>query len=1670
MPSWHPRKRSEFSSATNNRRGIGILSNNYCSDSRNIIDSEEAQTASTSRVDGGMACSRSSGPDDDPAAAAASSSRIPELTGTDWVEELQRKVFEECAAQCETSSNSNSRLHGDDVDVNESRSSEIGSLRDVPVAVIVANIQRNFAQLPLFRQRAEFLDELKKSLLRVSRQKSVNWYEFKESSERWFINLVNILRQDGNNNVSRNRSDAARKNLQKDANFTAEEFSCSDAVDDELDSHSINLMDTTAASSYSFNNSSMGFGTTDSTLESSEETDQMIDEFSEIDLQVRIRRHNEETAGLRDELQKAEETIVSLERDIKLLQTSLEHVNEKYKRLQKENEDQKDLLSDAEQREQSCKSDLRKLEKANTALQKKVEELETEKTNIASLRTKIDKISKENSEYLRQLSELRVKYDEKIIECEYLQEEYNDLQAASNKMEKSFEKNLQFHKDKIQELQNTNAELQSKINRSDTSSRLSLTPPPYNYGNAQLHSTPYKSPRARQQDSLFSELKAMDFHYEFDGKINDLKRELSFYNEEISTIVDKIDEALQEIAASRNEICVPTVQLVETDSVQTLKQKMTVLLDVVKTFTSIKVPSSPKLKESCNREKPDVLPESKSSLCSSPIADRRPQIGSDNAESSDGLSSVTSSATTTIRIGSVNGSHPRNSQSAESKSLVNLAPSITTSNYEVEDSSLAREVDSGLQVQPKEVIVPIHEALNRIIELKVTDEEASATTGSNKAATVDGTKRSYLRSPKFKSIFTTKAPITKEEQQWQASLRNGTTSKLNSSKNSKGDGPLRVPTKPALAIASYCSTSRPTMKTLKSEFKEYSPKSSPSRLASTNETFSVKPEPIGLDPRGRRTVATVVKTAPTVDDGPPEPGYCLTPATTSTLSKPKPRRKESVYNRSFDMDELQKSEDPLSEKRRSVSSPDVPQELATPSSALMIDKRLLTAYRSGNTRTSDSSGELWTGKTRIGDGDRSIMIEDESPAPEMSYFSSKLHRPIVLAPTKLKLGFEESPAVVEQSSRIIAGSLNFGVGGAGSKQQNQQQFLDVDTLTETHSSSCSPEDAESSCEGDGSSSMQPSTDCESSVSQQQQWGQSTYVKDIIAESPSKDAVEESVSVDDASSANIASVTGATVKTTDAASANRVGCSSNSISSAGAVKLAVVPVVRAMSSGEDSSAESECDARRLQQQQQPQPSSQQQFPISSTTTEASQSPSLPQKRSSSLTEVSASESLQTTAEVSVTVNGVDATSPDQQVSTDSSAQLIIKEDEVPKAFPSWTDEKLQESGIASFPDMLSELSENLSEEELKKKYSAFSVGLSTDRMTLMKRLSQSRRQRDQAEKNFNNEVNKMHLDIKELAPLCQDSESLERVERVRLQLDMVSRCAHRISCSAESLGAVHQERRVSRAVLIADRYLQTLRAKCEKLASELAETKKILAENNIVLEDNLSEMGDDVPRVRYRAVPNNNRTMMARRRASIATISRPLMGSTQDISKDVPRQRNSVAGRAPTGLRRPSLSSYETPKLEIDKLDRTDSSSSTTELREIFEQAESRRQSREENNNSIRVSTSNLAEVTNEHTEEEEIWSNPREDFVPEIVYNDEVVAVGLTQRYGNPYVSWLMERYTSWKPMIWGIFLAFLLGFFVNRVVSLTRVRGPPIHWWSFEELLEQYIEVQNNHAVPRPI
>ncbi|XP_043579014.1 inositol 1,4,5-triphosphate receptor associated 2-like isoform X3 [Bombus pyrosoma] len=368
------------------------------------------------------------------------------------------------------------------------------------------------------------------------------------------------------------------------------------------------------------------------------------------------------------------------------------------------------------------------------------------------------------------------------------------------------------------------------------------------------------------------------------------------------------------------------------------------------------------------------------------------------------------------------------------------------------------------------------------------------------------------------------------------------------------------------------------------------------------------------------------------------------------------------------------------------------------------------------------------------------------------------------------------------------------------------------------------------------------------------------------------------------------------------------------------------------------------------------------------------------------------------------------------------ESLDEEQEKFPAFPSFNDTRLQIMGLSCSNDIDSVYRENIPENELERKYIAFSIGLSTDRITLHRRMALSLRQRDQSERNFMNEIQKMQEDINGLCPLCTDQESIDKIENVRHQLDMITRSAHRVSCAAETLGAVYQEHRISRAIFIGDKYLQLLRSRCENLAADIADVKQILLKNNIMIEETTGEMGDDLPKLRYRnGLPCNNRTMMTRRRASIATISRPL--STQDI-KEIPRQRNSVSGRV--NLRRPSLC-FETQS----------STNSVVELREIFEHTEPRRNSIEENNNLLRNDQSNNISSMNCN-----IASNTR-DKDRSIIKQNSFLESSVTKTVEKQIKSCIQtteplritRNIETWRSILWFIFI-FFLGFYAKQITS----------------------------------
>lgn len=219
------------------------------------------------------------------------------------------------------------------------------------------------------------------------------------------------------------------------------------------------------------------------------------------------------------------------------------------------------------------------------------------------------------------------------------------------------------------------------------------------------------------------------------------------------------------------------------------------------------------------------------------------------------------------------------------------------------------------------------------------------------------------------------------------------------------------------------------MKTLKSDFKEYnpSPDDAVSKIDLKFVTTRKKPPSCSIHDGVDSTTDGKSET---------EKSYFPTP-----VHSPKaiPRRKLSVYNRSFDVDTLQTPDSVAQltsiEKKRSSSTPDVQEADFTnfqsksigPFGSLAAKNELLTSYRSAN--ASDSSDSPSPMK-------ESLMLENDNTPTEMSV---PLRKPLVLAPTKLK--FPDS-------------TMNRTVTLSSAKEQPETMFKDFSftPLTENHAS------------------------------------------------------------------------------------------------------------------------------------------------------------------------------------------------------------------------------------------------------------------------------------------------------------------------------------------------------------------------------------------------------------------------------------------------------------------------------------------------------------------------------------------------------------------------------------------------------------------------------------------
>ncbi|CAB0040386.1 unnamed protein product, partial [Trichogramma brassicae] len=760
----------------------------------------------------------------------------------------------------------------------------------------------------------------------------------------------------------------------------------------------------------------------------------------------------------------------------------------------------------------------------------------------------------------------------------------------------------------------------------------------------------------------------------------------------------------------------------------------------VKTSTTIKSPSALRSGES-KLEKPDVLPETK----------KTPVNRSDENDDFQ----------TRYIIGNVKGTFLFSAAPAVIyyfKNLLGSAAAVTSTVPSIFENGVlmidkatspllfsskaapAADLESSRE---QEIVVPIVEALNRIIEIKGTEDVISD----------QDSLRLSKRSPKPKSIFTAKTNtdwslyLLRNEASPKSSCITPEYLNFRALNQARGD-------------AAYCD---PFNKSPKEKLTSTAMKTLKSESRACKDDGSLDDDPVNVDlrfvtvrPRQStyRTDSQTTAVDPncsfetiSLDEIKPDPSFCTTPI----MSKIAPRRKLSVYDRSFEVNSLSSNSTPQVQESNLKTTP-------------LTREQLLHEYRCSNSSDSSLSPSPLSIKDKV--------IKTNAAIDEPLKTTTKPIKSVILAPPKFylpdssqtrqpdktsvskKLAFDKIPEKSEephvnfftspndaavlkndelntddlQQSRILSSSNNDAVYAEEKFQNKDKQRVAVEmadiscsskdgffkpatisqidisanlhefsgnfflpSSTEVYNQPCSKIGASPPTIGTTSSPssdrLVPSNAMESNGVHNSSSSSDNSGK--IVDQVGGDECEVSVDVDQE-------------RTCGAGIA--LDCCSSTLSAFDEQKLPPPSVGRAMSSGEDSSAESEeCHAADAPLDHQ--------SPL--------QVPSLLEK---SVNETRPMEETMPVDTLQAIVNN-------EENSTSELGDVTKNDDDSPKAFPSWTDQRLRDSGIASFPDM--------------------------------------------------------------------DSE-----------------------------------------------------------------TRKILAENNIVLEENFGEMSDDMPRVRYRTLSNNNRTMLS----------------------------------------------------------------------------------------------------------------------------------------------------------------------------------------------------------------
>ncbi|XP_075282586.1 inositol 1,4,5-triphosphate receptor associated 1 isoform X2 [Opisthocomus hoazin] len=217
---------------------------------------------------------------------------------------------------------------------------------------------------------------------------------------------------------------------------------------------------------------------------------------------------------------------------------------------------------------------------------------------------------------------------------------------------------------------------------------------------------------------------------------------------------------------------------------------------------------------------------------------------------------------------------------------------------------------------------------------------------------------------------------------------------------------------------------------------------------------------------------------------------------------------------------------------------------------------------------------------------------------------------------------------------------------------------------------------------------------------------------------------------------------------------------------------------------------------------------------------------------------------------------------------------------PSPLPSPTEEKETKNSsdvMPSIPDVLLRKlrvhkslpgsSPPLTEKEVENVFVQLSLAFRNDSYTLESRINQAERERNLTEENAEKELENFKAAITSSAHLWHHYEHREAYQKLLEDIAVLRRLAARLSSRAEMVGAVRQEKRMSKATEVMMQYVENLKRTYEKDHAELMEFKKLASQNS---SRSYGASEDGVPRS-SRSMSLTVGKNMPRRRVSVAVV-------------------------------------------------------------------------------------------------------------------------------------------------------------------------------------------------------